>query len=311
MKRLVILNPRSRNGKAARLFEDQREAWRSRLGDFEVSLTRGPGDAGVLAGEAIRRGDIDQLLVAGGDGVISEAVRGYWEDGELIPGAIPLGIINLGTGGDLFRTVEAASENYGEALVENRFRRVDAPFITAGGKETGSEFLPFINMASLGMGGEMLARMKRSRFRSGPPAYFYHTLRTLIGFRARAAEIELVAADGARETISQEILNAFVCNGRFSGGGMEWAPDADLESGRFRVTLVGGVGKVAMVCHSRKVYAGRLDRFPGARTYTAVEVVIRVNQETTLETDGEIFEGGEAVREFRFGLRPGGMPLVM
>lgn len=311
MKRRVILNPQSRNGKAGRLFESQRDDWRRLLGDFEVSLTKGPGDAADLAHDAIRGGEVDQLLVAGGDGVISETVRGYWEGGEPIEGAIPLGIINLGTGGDLFRTVESASENYREALVENRFHRIDAPFVVAGTEGSDSGLLPFINMASLGMGGEMLARMSRSRFRSGAPAYYYHTLRTLVGFRPRAVEMELVAPDAGRETVSQEILNAFVCNGRFSGGGMEWAPGANLESGHFCVTLVGGVGKANLVRHSRQVYAGRLDRFPGARTFVASEVVIRVDGETALETDGEIFEGSEAIREFRFGLRPAGIPIVM
>ena len=311
MKRLVILNPRSRNGKATRAFESQRDDWQRLLGKFEVSMTKGPGDAANLARQAIRSGVVDQLLVAGGDGVISESVRGYWEDGELIEGAIPLGIINLGTGGDLYRTVDAASENYRDALAENRFHPIDAPFVITGADPADSGFLPFINMASLGMGGEMLARMSRSRFRSGAPAYFYHTLRTLVGFQPRAVEVELTALDGSRETVKQEILNAFVCNGRFSGGGMEWAPAADLESGHFCITVVGGVGKAAMVRHSRTVYAGRLDQFPGARTFKAAEVVIRVERDSTLETDGEIFEGSEAIREFRFGLRSAGIPVVM
>lgn len=309
MKRLVILNPQSRNGRAESLFEQQRADWENCLGSFEVYRTKAPGDATARVRTVLQEGSADQILVAGGDGAINEAVRGFWEGEQLLRSDIPLGIINLGTGGDLFRTVTEASENYREALAVNRFCPVDAPVVrTSSGRAH-----PFLNIASVGMAGEMLRRMKRSRFRSGAPAYFYHTIRTLSAYQPR--EVTVILNDpesGETRTIEGPIFNVFVCNGRFSGGGMEWAPGASLDSGRFQVTLVQGTRKAPLVLKSQCVYAGEVEQFPGTEVHEANEVKIRHARHFEWETDGEVVEeGSEAGEELQFHLLPRAFPLVL
>ena len=308
MKRVIILNPRSRHGTARRSFESQREKWEGILGDFELRLTKGPGEAIAIVSELLEQGNTDQILVAGGDGSINEACRGYWKDGALIPTKVPLGIINIGTGGDFHRTVRSASADYDEALAANRSRLVDVAEVRTDDGETR----PFLNISSVGLAGEMLQRLKSSKFQVGAAAYFYHTLKTLYHYRSGPARIELRGGDGAMETHEIDLVNFFVCNGRFSGGGMQWAPDATLDSGELRVTVIEGPRKWPLVAHSRKVYAGRIDAFPGARVFRAREIRVTSARPVSLETDGEIVEtrpgGGH---EFRFRVIPRAFPLVL
>jgi diacylglycerol kinase family enzyme len=307
MKRVIILNPKSRNGAAQRIFESQRAKWEGLLGDFELQLTTHPGDATGRVAALLDAGTTDQILVAGGDGSINEACRGYWRHGALIDTQVPLGIINLGTGGDFHRTVRSASADYEQALAENRSRLIDAAEV----RTDGGEARPFLNISSVGLGGDMLRSLKSSKFQAGAAAYFYHTIKTLARYRSQPVQVALTDGDNT-DTHEINLLNFFVCNGRFSGGGMQWAPDAALDSGDLCVTVVEGPSKLPLVLHSRKVYAGRLDAFPGARTFRAREIRVTSPTGISLEADGEIVEspagGGH---EFRFRVIPRAFPLVL
>jgi diacylglycerol kinase (ATP) len=308
MKRLVILNPHSRHGTAGRRFAKERDRWRRDLGEFDVWETRHPGHATELVREALQGGGVDQLLVAGGDGTIHEALRGYWRDDAGALPTVPLGILNLGTGGDLHRTVTAASGDYRAALIHNRSRLVDVGTVRAGAGPSA----PFLNIASVGMAGAMLRSLKASSFQSGSAAYFYHTIKTLFRFHPVAVRATWRDARGSEDAFEGTLYNLFACNGRFSGGGMEWAPTARLDSGALGFTLVTGTRRWPLVRHSGLVYRGRIAEFPGAITVSATSLTVRAASLLSLETDGEIADlpdGGAP--EFTFDVHPRVFPLVV
>lgn len=309
MKRLVILNPHSRHGTAGRRFARERDRWRHDLGDFDVRETLHSGHATDLVRETLRRGGVDQILVAGGDGTIHEALCGYWSDGaEGLP-PVPLGILNLGTGGDLHRTVTAASGDYRNALIGNRSRLVDVGTVRAA--DTGPA-APFLNIASVGMAGAMLRSLKASSFQSGSAAYFYHTLKTLIRFQPLEVRASWRGPSGVEDSFEGSLYNLFACNGRFSGGGMEWAPTARLDSGELVFTLVTGTRRWPLVRHSGLVYRGRIAEFPGAITFSAVSLSVRAASPLSLETDGEIADlPGGGAPGFTFRVHPRVFPLVL
>jgi len=308
MKRLVILNPESRHGAARRAFAKRRESWRRDLGDFELAETRRPGHAAELVREALRRGAVDQILVAGGDGTVHEALCGYWETGAKRLPPVPLGILNLGTGGDLHRTVAAASDDYRCARIENRSRLVDVGTAQAGSAPP----LPFLNVASVGMAGAVLRSLKASSFQAGSAAYFYHTLKTLLRFRPVSVHATSPGAPGAGHSFDGALFNLFACNGRFSGGGMEWAPPARLDSGELVFTLVTGTRRWPLVRHSGMVYRGRISEFPGAVTFSATSLSARAASPLSLETDGEIAGlPDDGAAELLFRVHPRLFPLVL
>lgn len=306
MKRLLLLNPQSRNGRAESIFAGQREKWDRLLGAFELYRTSGPGDATRKVREVLREGTMDQIIVAGGDGAIHEAAAGFWDGstGELIGDNTPLGIINLGTGGDFYRTVNERSSDYESALVDNRSALIDVGNVRSSeGKRTR-----FLNISSAGLAGEMNKRMKASRFQSGAVAYFYHTVTTLAAYSPKLVTLEVVDDEGVVTTRDASLINTFVCNGCYSGGGMQWAPGASLTDGLLRITCVLGEEKLPLVIHSGKVYKGDIENLPGAETYVGTSFRIRGERAFSLEADGELV--GTEETEVRFGIEPGIFPLV-
>lgn len=308
MRRLVILNPKSRNGTAERLFASQRSEWERRLGQFDLQRTRCAGDATGTVGEVLSTGDYDQILAAGGDGTVNEVFQGYWSEGEVVRDDIPMGIINLGTGGDFHRTVTALCPDYAAALAENRLRLVDAGVVAFG---EGSAY-PFLNVASAGMAAAMLGSLKASPFQAGAAAYFYHTLKTLLWYRPGPVRVEYLDGEGREGAVETELVNLFVCNGRCSGGGMRWAPEARLDDGLLRLTLITGRRKWPLIRHCRKIYGGRIGELPGAQAIDVKSVRVISRSSIGYETDGEILEiPTGSLSEGRFEIRARVFPLVL
>ena len=189
---------------------------------------------------------------------------------------------------------------YQEELIAKRFSLVDSGM--AGDAA-------FLNIASVGMAGEMLRRLKSSRFQAGAAGYLYHTLRTLADYKPREVEIEWIDADGNTHTKAVSLFNLFACNGCYSGGGMEWAPCAALADGVLRVTVVSGRKKLPLVLNSMKVYSGKIGEYPGTETFAAQSVTVRSDIPLSMERDGEI--SGSALSEVRFDVVKSVFPLVL
>lgn len=309
MKRLVILNPNSKFGKAAKQYYRMQPSLQERMGKLEVYLTRAPLDATDRVRAALKSDDFDQILVAGGDGSINECVNGYFENGKILSQKVPLAVINLGTGGDFFRSLKSHSPAYEEAIVENKFRLVDCGTVR---QENREEAQYFINIASFGMGGEVVRNLKNSGFQKGTAAFFYHTLRTLLKFKAPAAKIRFKNETGAWQELEGEFLNFFVCNGQYNGGGMNWAPEGSIEDGVFDIVALADAGKSNLIVKSGKIYKGKIKEFPGASLYRGTEVIAEPLRPVSLEIDGEISKYDTDKRfQLHFQILPKTFPLVL
>ncbi len=307
LRRIVILNPRSRQGRALRQFEQERASWEDWLGPFALRMTKKPGDATEVVRSILEGKSADQIIVAGGDGTIHEAAQGYWDGVGVLNPEIPLGIINLGSGGDYCRSVRVETPEYREALRTNRFALVDHGVMSRPGEAPKL----FLNIASVGLAGAMLAQRERSRFQAGAAAYFYHTVTSLLRFDPPEVTVRIEPAKGDVYEDRFSLINLFACKGRFSGGGMMWAPGADLQSGALDLTIVTGPRKWPLVRHSGKVYAGKIDEFPGTRQVRVRSVLIRSSHPLHVEGDGERWlNETSGASEIEFAVRPEAFPLV-
>lgn len=304
MKRLIVLNPKSKAGRGARVFREMRSALENRLGRIEVYETAGPMDASLRVRAALKKKEFDQLIIAGGDGTINEAVNGYFENGKVLSSKVPLGVLNLGTGGDFHKTVSQLSPLYDVALKENKFRLADCGLVHFDGKNRA-----FINIASAGVAGQIMHSLKSSSFQWGSPAYFYHTLKSLALYQPKKTKIRYKEAGGSAGEFETTLLNFFACNGRFNGGGMNWAPGAGIDDGVFDVVVIGGVSKAQLVIQSPKVYAGRISEFPGTRQFRATEISLSCEGLLQGEADGEVYESTKG--DLRYEILAGAIPLVL
>ncbi len=256
---LVILNPMSRSGATGRRFAPVEAKLRAALGPLEVERTRGPRDAERVAREAVRAG-VERLVVAGGDGTLSEVVTGLLAaDLGAYARVAPLA---LGTGGDLLRTFGVPRDLDGALarIVAGKTRRIDvgrARFRAPDGRDRTTYFL---NVASFGVSGLVTQLVNEApKALGGRASFLIGTLRGLLRYRVPHVTVRV---DGA-PLFDGPLTLATAANCRFFGGGMEVAPRALPDDGLLDVVVVSGLSKPALIRRLPRLYRGTHLGIPG------------------------------------------------
>jgi diacylglycerol kinase family enzyme len=146
---LVIANPRAAGGATGRRWTRIAERLRAGLGSVEVERTRAPRDAERLAREGVRAG-VDRIVVAGGDGTLSEVVTGLLAAD--LAGYAEIGVLPLGTAADFARSlgIPRGLDRAIACLVAGRARPIDAGRVTYRSIEGGERISYCVNVASFG-----------------------------------------------------------------------------------------------------------------------------------------------------------------
>jgi YegS/Rv2252/BmrU family lipid kinase len=254
---LIIVNPASAGGSTGEAWPGIASVVRQHFGPFEVSFTKRRGEAVEIAEREARAGR-RFIIACGGDGTINEVSNGILR----AESEATLGILPSGTGGDFRRTlnIPQRTADAARALREGETRVMDAgrvTFINEGGVEE-SRF--FVNVASFGMGGDVIKRVKS---REGLPAGAARLLGGRLSFAAAAMQAAVtfekppvrVTLDGGAES-QLTVANFCVANARYFGGGMKIAPNAKVDDGRFDVVAVGDVSAFTVLANSYRLYLG-------------------------------------------------------
>jgi YegS/Rv2252/BmrU family lipid kinase len=288
---LVIVNPRSRSGATGRRIRAVEAKLRAELGPLEVEETRGPRDAERIAREAVRAG-VEKLIVAGGDGTTSEVVSGLLGAG--LGARAKIGLLPLGTGGDLVRTLGAPRELDAAIarLRGGKERRLDAGEARFRDRTGAERRTHFLNVASAGVSGlvcELVNEAPKSL--GGTLSFLLGTLRAIARFAPRAVSVRVDSAVAYEGPLSL----AVAANGRYFGGGMHVAPRALPDDGLLDVVLVRGLSKPHLLWRLPLIYAGaHLDK-PECRFTRGRVVEIApapgTEGELRIELDGEPLGG--------------------
>jgi diacylglycerol kinase (ATP) len=218
----VILNT---NAGSARDLETLRQAI-GRLGDVALVETTQRGHAIELAKHAIE-GGCDLVIAAGGDGTINEVINGLSNDW----GQARLGVLPLGTGNDLARTLTIPEEIEAavEVIVHNRVRSVDIVCVESDATRY------FINVSAGGFSGAVDEKLTDEMKASwGPLAYLRAAAMALPDLTPFHTTLQLDDAE-PEELIA---YNLVVANARYVAGGIPIAPEALLDDGKVDVIIV-------------------------------------------------------------------------
>jgi diacylglycerol kinase (ATP) len=254
LKALLIVNPAAGSGSAGRAVPAVEQALERRGVKVTVKPTAGPGDACKIARES-HQGATDVIIVMGGDGTLNEVCQAYLDDlGRPLPGP-PLGLIPVGTGGDFRKTLGLGRDIDANVarLVESEPRPIDLGILETEGHDGRPVVRAFVNITSFGLGG-LTDRVVNAgpKWLGGKPAFFLGTLRAIVAYRNAAVR---VMVDG-EVWLESPIVNVALANGRFFGGGMEIAPEADPADGLFDVVALGDLTRLQTVGLTQHVYSG-------------------------------------------------------
>jgi YegS/Rv2252/BmrU family lipid kinase len=284
---VVIANPAAAGGRVGRAWDELTAQVRAALGpETRLLRTEGPLHAASLAREAVV-GGAETVCSMGGDGTHSEVVNGIMSAAPP-PGAVQLGVLPAGTGGD-FRRILQSGETFDSAL--RSLRSATARPIDVGAvswrADDGSEGQGwFLNVASFGIGGlvDRLVNASSKRLPGGV-AFYTATLRAL--WRYRPAMVRLTL-DG-RTLDPVPVTNVLVCNSRFAGGGMLFAPEAALDDGLFDVVIMRHKSALHTVSLSGAIYKGAHLSDASVELHRAAEVRAETVTEDPawMDIDGE------------------------
>ncbi len=278
----LIVNPAAGANRAAKKWPQIMELLKSIGLHFEYDLTEAPGHARELAKLAVKKG-CELVVSVGGDGTINEVANGLYDTGSATD--VMLGIINLGTGSDYIRTV-GIPHVYQEAcqrLLSPRKVAVDAgivEYIYNGQMEKRL----FVNFAGLGFDAEIVkATTQKFKVLSSTPSYLMGLLSTLIFYKNKNVSLKL---DG--EVEERKVCTVLMSNGRYGGGGMFAAPDADLTDGLLDLLVIGDLSKLDLLWSLPRVYKGTHLTHPKVTMKRAREIEISATQPIPLQADGEL-----------------------
>ena len=289
LKPVVIINPVAGSGVGHDLFRHAEHDLLDVLGDMDVHFTNARGDAEALTAEALNEGPRD-IIVVGGDGTLNEVVNGWFDDAghQRAPEArlVPLA---GGTGSDFVRSlgINSAADTC-HALRTNSSRRIDVGCVVCKSIEGGDDVeRRYVNIASFGLSS--MANQEVSRFSAvgGRLAYAAATAMSLIGWSNPAIQLTYTTYDGRHLRYESPAVMGAFANGRFFGGGMKVAPDAQLDDGLIDVVMVGDLRRRDILRLARHLYDGSHIAHSSVTTMRAKTVEVIGPSSTLIETDGD------------------------
>jgi diacylglycerol kinase (ATP) len=264
---LLIVNRRSRTGSA------DLSATIELLEQRGVSVLERRFDRAEEIGEAIRSecGNIDLVIVAGGDGTMNAAADALVECG------LPLGILPTGTGNDLARTlgIPTALAEAAAVIAGGRRRAIDL------GRANGKHFF---NVASLGLSAELIrhhtVERKRRLWLLAYVLSVRDAYRQTRPFRAR------IRCDGRERRI--RTIQISVGNGRHYGGGMTIAEHAAIDDGWLDVYCLPPSSFWRLLILFPALRRGRLRRQHAVLVSRGRQIEVTTRRAMPVNTDGEI-----------------------
>ncbi len=286
---VLIVNPQSQQGALGRKWHHVARIIRGELGSFEEVRTEGPGDATRLAREAVKDG-ADMVVAMGGDGTINEVVNGFFENGEPIETDAALGILPFGTGGDFRKSIKVPNdlEDAARILKDGHTRRIDVGKLEYATRDGAPGLRMFANIASFGISGMVDRFVNESSKRlGGKISFLLATARASLTYKNQ--RVHLSFDDDPSAAVDMTINTVAVANGRYFGGGMFIAPDAELDDGLFDVVVIGDTSRIDLVRNGRRLYKGThlsLDKVSHRRA-RVVRAEADGDDEVELDVDGE------------------------
>jgi diacylglycerol kinase (ATP) len=275
---LLLINSKSRNGgkrAAEAIAALEREGLRL---DREQPGDRDHTHRLILA----RRDKVDLVIVGGGDGTMNAAAPALLETG------LPLGILPLGTGNDLARTLGVPLDPMAAARViaSGVERRIDIGL---------ANDRPFFNAATIGLSNNAAQRLTGEVKRRWGPLGYPITL--LDAWRATHPFRAAIEADGER--VERRSIQIVVGNGRHHGAGMTVAASARIDDHRLDLYSLDPQPWWQALGHLPALRAGGDHPASGLWRGRARRAVLETDRQLRIRTDGEPTTVTPAIFEIR------------
>lgn len=282
-----IVNPAAGSGRAQKAMSMIENEMGARAIRYRMLITERPGHATELAREASGMEGCQSVIAVGGDGTAYEVACGLLDSG------VPMGIIPVGTGNDLIKTVGIPADPLRalDYVLTHPARPVDVGQL--------NDRL-FLNVSGTGFDVQVLECMEDAKkVFHGIWPYLIGIVRAI--FRYRAVHVAWTV-DGVTE--EQDVLLCAVANGRYIGGGIPICPVAEPDDGLLDLIVVQNKPRWMIPFYLPGLLMGKVLGFSFTSHRRCTAVTMR-SPGMHLNIDGEV----QAVDEVRFSVMPGRLML--
>jgi YegS/Rv2252/BmrU family lipid kinase len=312
MARVVsIVNPVAGKARGAKLRIKAVEELKRLFPDVAFVETNAPGHATELA-RAAR--DSELIIAVGGDGTAREVASGLMSanpdvttktqshkeagaetavrpDSEpdlvssCLGGKTPLlAVIPVGSCNDLPKNVGIPPDVIEACRVakEGSIRQIDVIRVEMS-DDCSSQQTHFVNAAGFGFDATVTAEAHRSRHLSGLPLYLVAVMRAL-----RDLECPLVRIRAGDFETEQRVLMVAAANGRYYGGGMKVAPEAQPDDGLIDICIGFSMGRLSTLSKLPRFVAGTHVTLKEVRMLRAPELELEFLEPVQIELDGDL-----------------------
>lgn len=288
----IIANPASGGGAVEKHWPATERLLQDMGFSYSAHFTEEPGHAARLAEDAILKGR-RHILGIGGDGTNHEIVNGILGQRFVQSTDVYYALLPAGTGNDWARQYGIPSDPGSriERLLHPKTVLQDVGLVKyfRDGQQQQRYFVNVAGMAYDGFIGQKLAEHRVTNRLQ----YLFLVARYLLAYKWSKARIVF---DNQSVEDFFCTINVGLC--RYSGGGMQFVPQAVPDDGLFALTFARRLPKWEVLLQTRRFYNGTLLDHPKVEGFQSkhIRVEHRDHTPTLLEADGEFL--GETPVEF-------------
>ncbi len=259
--------------------------------------TQAPGHATALARDHARA---DLVIAVGGDGTFREVASG------LLGADAAMAIVPTGSGNDFPKTV-GIPDNAIEACRAARdglTRHIDVARLQVEHNDA-VEARHFINAAGFGFDARVVAETRKSKRLSGLPLYMSAVFRAIRDNRALSMHLRV----DNREW-NKPVLLVAIANGRYYGGGMRIAPEAEPDDGRLDICIIDAIPRRTIVRRLPDIVRGTHVKLKEVTMLRAARLDLEFDASPDAQLDGDLLNVAGS-RKFTIEVLPGTLKLIV
>lgn len=222
----------------------------------------------------------DFIVGVGGDGTLNECANGIAK--QVV--SIPLGVIAMGTGNDFVKSIGIKGnwEELRHAMVNDGSIEVDIIRIRFMNRKGESEERFCLNVLDIGIGGEVVQRMAKSKRRLGPfLTYQKAIISTLVQLKRPIVQWQM-----DNQKFHEKTLMLAIANAKWFGSGLGIAPGADVSNGQMEIIHLGDISILDYFKQLPHLRKGQYLKHPEIRYDQGTHLQV-ITPELPIDCDGE------------------------
>jgi len=278
----IIVN--SKHKKQLKRIEREIKGKFNNLKELDIQIFKSSNNVSLRKLAAKCAENFQTLIAVGGDGTLHEVLNGIFDSKK--ENTCILGFIPIGSANDFHKTLKGAKsvEEIIHKLEKNRIKNLSIGKVTFSSDKSSKTKCYFINIASLGMGYEVMKKVNNSTKNLGANlAYFLGILKTFLSYKN--IEIKCETKEWQWEG---KIKSLAVANGKYFGSGLCIAPHANPFSDSFAVTIVGNVSIWTYLLKLVPLKLGKFIKHPAVTYDLTKQLTITSEIPCGIEADGEV-----------------------